>query len=207
MLRETKTTRHRCEFANSVDSKSKRRKRAQQHRLQERMLQVNKQGDWRDVVVRVVPKVHFPERRINRFFSKSIAEGIRCGPTKGATFEPNEDSQAKKSDQGCKETKKNGCVKMQKNFFNSLLTTAASDFKKNHNEVVGNHNKMKSVFFLRLILKNPLVITKKKVNQAVEKNRENIKMVDALRTTCKKLQNAFKIWPRLRRGRVFLFIN
>ena len=122
MLRETKTTRHRCEFANSVDSKSKRRKRAQQHRLQERMLQVNKQGDWRDVVVRVVPKVHFPERRINRFFSKSIAEGIRCGPTKGATFEPNEDSQAKKSDQGCKETKKNGCETIANNFFNSLLT-------------------------------------------------------------------------------------
>ena len=42
MLRETKPTRHRCEFASSVDSKSKRRKRAQQHRLQERILQVNK---------------------------------------------------------------------------------------------------------------------------------------------------------------------
>ena len=82
MLRETKTTRHRCEFANSVDSKSKRRKRAQQQRLQERMLQVNRQGDWRDVVVRVVPNVHLPERRINRCFSKSIAEGIRCGPTR-----------------------------------------------------------------------------------------------------------------------------
>ena len=81
MLRETKTKRHRCEFADSVDSKSKRRKRAQQPRLQERMLQVNRQGDWRDVVVRVVPKVHLPERRINTCFSKSIAEGIRCGPT------------------------------------------------------------------------------------------------------------------------------
>ena len=80
MLRETKTTRHRCEFANSVDSKSKRRKRAQQHRLQERMLQVNRQGDWRDVVVGVVPKVHLPERRINGCFSKSSAEGIRCDP-------------------------------------------------------------------------------------------------------------------------------
>ena len=56
MLRETKTKRHRCEFADSVDSKSKRRKRAQQPRLQERMLQVNRQGDWRDVVVRVAPK-------------------------------------------------------------------------------------------------------------------------------------------------------
>ena len=81
MLRETKTMRHRCEFANSVDSKSKRRKRAQQqHRLQERMLQVNRQGDWRDVVVGVVPKVHLPERRINWCFSKSSAEGIRCDP-------------------------------------------------------------------------------------------------------------------------------
>ena len=44
MLRGTKPTRHRCEFASSVDSKSKRRKRAQQHRLQERILQVNKKG-------------------------------------------------------------------------------------------------------------------------------------------------------------------
>ena len=82
MLRGTKPTRHRCEFASSVDSKSKRRKRAQQHRLQERILQVNKKGDWRDVVVRVVPKVHLPERRINTCFSKSIAEGIRCGPAR-----------------------------------------------------------------------------------------------------------------------------
>ena len=88
MLRETKTKRHRCEFADSVDSKSKRRKRAQQHRLQERMLQVNRQGDWRDVVVRVGPKVHLPERRINRCFSKSIAEGIRCGPTKELRLKP-----------------------------------------------------------------------------------------------------------------------
>ena len=48
MLRGTKPTRHRCEFASSVDSKSKRRKRAQQHRLQERILQVNKKGDWRE---------------------------------------------------------------------------------------------------------------------------------------------------------------
>ena len=42
MLRGTTRTRHRCEFAGSVDSKSKRRKRAQQHRLQKRRLQVNK---------------------------------------------------------------------------------------------------------------------------------------------------------------------
>ena len=88
MLRETKTKRHRCEFASSVDSKSKRRKRAQQHRLQERMLQVNRQGDWRDVVVRVGPKVHLPERRINRCFSKSIAEGIRCGPARELRLTP-----------------------------------------------------------------------------------------------------------------------
>ena len=88
MLRETKTKRHRCEFADSVDSKSKRRKRAQQHRLQERMLQVNRQGDWRDVVVRVGPKVHLPERRINTCFSKSIAEGIGCGPTRELRLTP-----------------------------------------------------------------------------------------------------------------------
>ena len=89
MLRGTKPTRHRCEFASSVDSKSKRRKRAQQqHRLQERMLQVNRQGDWRDVVVGVVPKVHLPERRINTCFSKSIAEGIRCGPARELRLTP-----------------------------------------------------------------------------------------------------------------------
>ena len=34
------------------------------------------------------------------------------------------------------------------------------------------------------------MINKKKVNQAVEKNRENVKMLDALRTTRKKPQNA-----------------
>ena len=88
MLRGTKPTRHRCEFASSVDSKSKRRKRAQEHRLQERILQVNKKGDWRDVVVRVVPKVHLPERRINTCFSKSIAEGIGCGPTRELRLTP-----------------------------------------------------------------------------------------------------------------------
>ena len=71
-----------------------------------------------------------------------------------------------------------------------MLTTAASDFKKNNKEVVGDHNKMKSFFFLLSFLKNPLVINKKKVNQAVEKNRENVKMLDALRTTRKKPQNA-----------------
>ena len=54
-----------------------------------------------------------------------------------------------------------------------MLTTAASDFKKNNKEVVGDHNKMKSFFFLLSFLKNPLMINKKKVNQAVEKNREN----------------------------------
>ena len=88
MLRGTEPTRHRCEFASSVDSKSKRRKRAQQHRLQERILQVNKKGNWRDVVVRVVPKVHLPERRINTCFSKSIAEGIRCVPARELRLTP-----------------------------------------------------------------------------------------------------------------------
>ena len=88
MLRGTEPTRHRCEFASSVDSKSKRRKRAQQQRLQERILQVNKKGDWRDVVVRVVPNVHLPERRINTCFSKSIAEGIRCVPARELRLTP-----------------------------------------------------------------------------------------------------------------------
>ena len=76
---------------------------------------------------------------------------------------------------------KNGCEKkIEKIFFNSLLTTAASDFKKINNEVLGNHNEMNSFFFLRRFLKNPIAITKK-INQAVEKkNRENIKMLDAL---------------------------
>ena len=70
LLRETRTTRHRCGFATSVDCKSKRPRRAQQPRLQEHMLQVNKQGEWRDVVVRVVPKVHLPERVMNRTASR-----------------------------------------------------------------------------------------------------------------------------------------
>jgi len=34
------------------------------------------------------------------------------------------------------------------------------------------------------------MINKKKVNQAVQKNSENVKMLDALRTTCKEPQNA-----------------
>ena len=180
MLRETKTMRHRCEFANSVDSKSKRRKRAQQHRLQERMLQVNRQGDWRDVVVRVVPKVHLPERRINRCFSKSIAEGIRCGPRRelrrnprrilkqrnlskdakktkqiwcwklkrkpllpflahwwytmwpneGATSKPNEDSQARKSYQGCKENKNTGAKKCKKTLHQFLAHHGCVGFQE-----------------------------------------------------------------------------
>lgn len=108
-------------------------------------------------------------------------------PNEGAASKPNEDPQAKKSHQGCK--KKSG-AKTLKNFWNSLLTTAASDFKKNNTEVIGNHNKIKSFFFLPSFLKNPLMINKKKVNQAVEKNRENVKMLDALRTTRKKPQNA-----------------
>ena len=65
-------------------------------------------------------------------------------PNEGAASKPNEDSQAEKSDQGCKENKKDRVRKnCKKNFFNSLLTTAASDFKKNNNEVLGNHYKMK----------------------------------------------------------------
>ena len=148
MLRETKPTRHRCEFASSVDSKSKRRKRSQQHRLQERILQVNKKkGDWRDVVVRVVPKVHLPERRINTCFSKSIAEGIRCGPTRELRLNPTRILKQRNLIKDAKKTKKNGCEKTGKNFFNSLLTTAASDFKKINNEVLGNHNKMNMFSF------------------------------------------------------------
>ena len=160
MLRETKTKRHRCEFADSVDSKSKRRKRAQQHRLQERMLQVNRQGDWRDVVVRVGPKVHLPERRINRCFSKSIAEGIRCGPTKELRLNPTGILKQRNLIRDAKKTKKSE-TKLQKNFLTSLLTTAASDFKKNNNEVLGNHYKMNKKILLPLFLKNPLTINKK----------------------------------------------
>ena len=86
--------------------------------------------------------------------------------------------------------KKIWCGNIEKNFLNSMLTTAASDFKKNNKQVLGDHNTMKSFFFLPSFLKNPLMINKKKVNQAVEKNRENVKMLDALRTTRKKPQNA-----------------
>ena len=111
MLRETKPTRHRCEFASSVDSKSKRRKRAQQHRLQERILQVNKKGDWRDVVVRVVPKVHLPERRINTCFSKSIAEGIRCGPTRELRLTPTAILKQRNLIKDAKKTKQIWCEK------------------------------------------------------------------------------------------------
>ena len=71
MLRETGTTRHRCGFATSVDCNSKRPKRAQQPRLQEHMVQVSKQGEGRDVVVRVVPKVHLPERVMNLTASRA----------------------------------------------------------------------------------------------------------------------------------------
>ena len=88
-----------------------------------------------------------------------------------------------------------------------MLTTAASDFKKNNKEVVGDHNKMKSFFFLLSFLKNPLLINKKKVNQAVEKNRENVKMLDALRTTRKKPQNALKFGRGCAAAGFFLFIN
>ena len=91
MLRETRTTRHRCGFATSVDCVSKRPKRAQQPRLQEHMLQLNKQGEWRDGVVRVVPTVHLPESMINISASpktllkvKDVAESeeLRPNPTR-----------------------------------------------------------------------------------------------------------------------------
>ena len=67
-------------------------------------------------------------------------------PNEGATSKPKEDSQARKSYQGCKENKKKRVRKNAKNFSNSLLTTAASDFKKNNNEVIGNHNRIMSFF-------------------------------------------------------------
>ena len=79
-------------------------------------------------------------------------------PNEGAASKPNEDHQAKKSHQGCK---KKGAKILQKNFLNSLLTTAASDFKKNNKAVLGNHNKMKTFLFLLSFLKNPIVINKK----------------------------------------------
>ena len=127
MLRGTKPTRHRCEFASSVDSKSKRRKRAQQHRLQERILQVNKKGDWRerererDVVVRVVPKVHLPERRINTCFSKSIAEGIRCGPTRELRLTPTAILKQRNLIKDAKKTKQIWCKKIEKKALLQLL--------------------------------------------------------------------------------------
>ena len=67
-------------------------------------------------------------------------------PNEGAASKPNEDPQAKKSHQGCR--KKIWCENIEKNFLNSLLTTAASDFKKNNKEVLGNHNMMKTFFLL-----------------------------------------------------------
>ena len=80
-------------------------------------------------------------------------------PNEGAASKPNEDPQAKKSHQGCR--KKICCENTEKNFLNSLLTTAASDFKKNNNEVLGNHYKMNKKILLPLFLKNPLTINKK----------------------------------------------
>ncbi len=57
--------------------------------------------------------------------------------------------------------KKSRAKILKKNFLNSLLTTAASDFMKNNKEVLGNHNKMKTFFFLLSFLKNPIMINKK----------------------------------------------
>ena len=73
-----------------------------------------------------------------------------------------------------------------------MLTTAASDFKKINNEVLGNHNKMNMFFFLRRFLKNPIVITNKKVNQAVEKNGEKIKMLESFR----RMRNVLIVYKR-----------
>ena len=160
MLRETRTTRHRCGFATSVDCKSKHPKRAQQPRLQEHMVQVSKQGEGRDVVVRVVPKVHLPDIRINTCFSKSIADGIRCGPTRELRLIPTAILKQRNLIKDAKKTKKSE-TKLQKNFLTSLLTTAASDFKKNNNEVLGNHYKMNKKILLPLFLKNHLTINKK----------------------------------------------
>ena len=58
--------------------------------------------------------------------------------------------------------KKSGAKTLKKNFLNSLLTTASSDFKKNNKDVLGNHNKMKTFFFLLSFLKKALMINKKK---------------------------------------------
>ena len=112
MLRETRTTRHRCGFSTSVDFVSKRPKRAQQHRLQEHMLQVNKQGEWRDVVVHVVPTVNLPESMMNKTASrKSIAKGIGCGRTKELRPHP---TRILKQRNPIKDAKKSGAKTLKK---------------------------------------------------------------------------------------------
>ena len=89
-------------------------------------------------------------KRLEKKLLQLLAHGgYTMWPNEGAASKPNEDSQAEKSYQGCKENKKIGCEKMKKIFFDSLLTTAASDFKKINSEVLGNHNKMNTFFFLR----------------------------------------------------------
>ena len=82
-------------------------------------------------------------------------------PNEGAASKPNEDPQAKKSHQGCKK-KKSGAETLKKNFLSSMLTTAASDFKKNNKEVVGDHNKMKSFFLFAIVFEKSLNDQQKK---------------------------------------------
>ena len=138
------------------------------------------------------------------FFNSLPTDGIRCGPTRELRRNPTRILKQGNLIKDAKKTKKR-VRKNAKNFSNSLLTTAASDFKKNNNEVIGNHNRITRFFLLLSFLKNPIVIKKKGEPNGWNKNRENIKMLDALWTTCKKPRNGFKIWPRLRRGRVFSF--
>ena len=69
--------------------------------------------------MRVVPKVHLPERRINTCFSKSIAEGIRCGPARELRLTPTAILKQRNLIKDAKKTKQIWCEK--KNFLNSLL--------------------------------------------------------------------------------------
>ena len=256
MLRETRTTRHRCECATSVDCRSRSVESVHNNiacksacckwtdkatgetwlcasfrkstSLKEGSIDASRKallrvydvaqggsyvetqgGFWsKEIWARMQRKQNKSGAgnwKGNLFFNSLLTDGIRCGPTRELRLNPTRILKQGNLIKDAKKTKKNGCEKMQKNFINSLLTTAASDFKKNNNEVIGNQNKIKSFFFLLSFLKNPIVINKKGEPSGWKKNRENIKMLDALRTTCRKPRNAFKIWPRLRRGRVFSF--
>ena len=96
------------------------------------------------------------------FFNSLLTEGLRCGPTRELRLNPTRILKQRNLIKDAKKTKKSGAKKLEKNFFDSLLTTAASDFKKINNEVLGNHNKMNTFLFLRRFFKNPIVITKNK---------------------------------------------